>query len=209
MRMQANKNVVALESEQKAPQAGRLLSPILSPPSTIISSPNTSLTDLMSERMFLKTIKYSTSDPAGHINFVTDFNLSTNETFATWSNYFIGRKFDLEVTFDVNSHFQQVGLLAIMERDPAPWHDTSTITTQALFEYPHQLITLGHNGTYTWTMSYPYPIGYITNNDIKGKLLTLVNVEAMRVAAGVEPIASVTVYIRLVNITGVARIRKD
>lgn len=138
--------------------------------------------------------------------------------FPTIDKYFAGIRADTEFQIHVQSHFQQVGAVLAVQKPLVTLADTvswagcypAAPSTAFHFEYANQIIPFGKNGNYTMSIPWYNPENFLSfSNDLvhNSGSVRLIVIEQMRVAAGVTPTSTFTIWSRLKNITLVGYVR--
>lgn len=198
-------------------------------PSLTLSSMNISLGDFLGREQTIAAYNIGPSttgvvgtfpvSPSFLNSLVTDLNREFLEKFASC-------QYDVKFTFQISSILQQIGALILIQ-DSAnctigtsqftkymqhdPYTTAGPLSQYYPFYWPHQIMTMGHSGTYEviipWkyiflSAAYANVLSPVSNDkfDLVSTTLILRVLEPMRVATGVDPNMSVRVRASIVNL---------
>lgn len=200
---------------------------------TCVNTKKWLFTDMLGVKQFWQTVDINSSIP---ISVVTEFLNNPDNIGQTFSGgmenvytWFAYMRYNVEFTLEVQSTFQQQGLLAlrVLPYRRIPWTNlgrffglpaqsqTGTVLTDIRFTtiVPHDFITLGHNGTYVLTLPWTcnrlvLPVPNNSQSNAAGPLLTsyslntlqLVCCVPMQIVAGGNDSATFKFWIRLTDL---------
>lgn len=192
---------------------------------TTVQTPQWDVAKLFGTKRLIRNIEVDTSTNGT----IFSFTNTPRNVFDTFRNVDISNMFSLfkykpKFTFEIESSFQHVGLMCLvldLRATSEVWKiygetGSGTDVIQNVHNFPHQYITMGHNGNYSIIMPWMSPYKMLSTNPTSQDDTAVYNksimynynmgtlklniLDQLTVAVGVSPVFTVRIWMELVDL---------